>query len=270
MDTLQLIFLGTGTSHGIPMIGCRCDVCSSRDPRDRRMRPSVAVQWHGRTLLIDTSPELRLQCLASAIDRVDAVLYTHAHADHVTGLDDLRRFNALQQSALPCYGDAHTLGILRRMFPYAFTDDPDYPSAKPQLTPHVVNGPFELFGMRITPVPLWHGTLPILGYRLGPLAYCTDCSRVPEESWPLLAGLDVLVLGALRRRPHPTHMNLDQAVETARRIKARRTLFTHIAHELMHDAVNAELPPGMALAHDGQVVEAAEGVSPPSPARTES
>lgn len=256
MDGLRVVFLGTGTSHGVPMIGCRCEVCTSPDPRDRRMRPSVALQWSERTVIVDTSPELRLQCLAGGITRVDAILYTHAHADHVTGLDDLRRFNALQKAVLPCYGSPDTLDVVLRMFPYAFTDDPLYPSAKPRLSLHPVQGPFALFGTPVVPIPLLHGSMPILGYRIGRFAYCTDCSDIPKASWPLLEGLDLLVLDALRRRPHPTHMNLEQAIVAATRIGARRTLFTHIAHELLHGPVNAELPAGMALAHDGLVAEA--------------
>jgi phosphoribosyl 1,2-cyclic phosphate phosphodiesterase len=259
MDKLRVVFLGTGTSHGVPMIGCRCEVCSSSDPHDKRMRTSIAVQRGERSILIDTSPELRLQCLACDVTRVDAILYTHQHADHITGLDDLRRFNALQKAALPCFATPDTLEVLRRMFPYAFTDDPDYPSAKPNLTLHAIDGPFDLCGVRIVPIPLRHGRLPILGYRIGRFAYCTDCSEIPDASWELLADLDVLVLDALRRRPHPTHMNLEQAVAAARRIGARQTLFTHIAHELLHERVNAELPTGMSMAYDGQIVEAAGG-----------
>ncbi len=255
MNGLRVIFLGTGTSHGVPMIGCACDVCASADPRDRRTRPSIAVQFDGHTVLIDTSPELRLQCLANDITRVDAILYTHPHADHVTGLDDLRRFNAMQKTALPCYGSPETLDVILRMFPYAFIDDPKYPSAKPRLTLHAVEEPFDLFGTRVIPVPLLHGQMPILGYRLGRFAYCTDCSMFPEESWALLEGLDLLVLDALRRRPHPTHMNLEQALVAAKRIGARRTLFTHVAHELMHEQTIAELPPGMSLAYDGLVTD---------------
>lgn len=255
MDRLRVVFLGTGTSHGVPMIGCTCEVCTSKDPHDKRMRTSIVVQWADRALLIDTTPELRLQCLACGITRVDAILFTHQHADHITGLDDVRRFNAMQKTALPCYGSPATLHVLQRMFPYAFVDDPSYPSAKPHLTLHAIAGPLELFGLRITPIPLLHGRLPIFGYRIGRFAYCTDCSEIPEESYAMLADLDVLVLDALRRRPHPTHMNLEQAVAAAQRIGARQTLFTHIAHELMHERVNTELPPGMALAHDGQVIE---------------
>lgn len=255
MSRLRVTFLGTGTSHGVPMIGCECAVCRSSDPRDVRTRTSIAVQWNDRSVLIDTSPEMRIQCLANRITRVDAFLFTHHHADHLAGLDDARRFNELQGCALPCYGLPETLARLRDMFPYAFVDLPEYPSAKPHLTRHPVHGPFDLFGMRVTPVPLLHGTLPILGYRFGRFAYCTDVSEIPAESWPLLEGLDVLVLDALRIRPHPTHMNLAQAVEAATRIAARQTYFTHIAHELLHERTNASLPANMALAFDGQTFE---------------
>ena len=259
MQEMRVVMLGTGTSHGVPMIGCDCPVCTSDDPRDRRTRVSIVVQWGGFSALVDTAPELRLQCLANDVRRVDAILYTHQHADHVTGLDDLRRFNALQRQALTCYCNAHTARVLHRMFPYAFEHDPGYPSAKPELRLCEVSGAFGLAGMTITPVPLLHGKLPIFGYRFGRFAYCTDCSHIPEESLALLGGLDVLVLDALRLRPHPPHFNLGQAVEAARRIGARRTFFTHIAHELGHAAINAELPEGMSLAFDGQVIEIEKG-----------
>jgi len=244
--------LGSGTSHGIPMIACGCRVCTSSDPRDRRTRSSVAVSWGETTVLIDTSPELRLQCLANDIRRADAVLYTHHHIDHLAGLDDLRRFNDLQRRTIPCHGQPDTLTRLRAMFAYAFEDDPEYPSAKPRLTLHQIDGPLLLEGLRIVPIPLLHGRLPVLGFRFGRFAYCTDVSEIPDSSWPLLEGLDVLILDALRLRPHPTHFHLDQAVEHARRIGAGRTFFTHIAHEILHEEINRRLPPGMALAYDGQ------------------
>ncbi len=257
MNPTRVILLGTGTSHGVPMIGCDCAVCTSTDPRDRRTRPSIIVQAAERSILIDTSPELRLQSLACSVTRVDAVLFTHYHADHVAGLDDLRRFNHLQKSALTCHADRATADVLVRMFPYAFEDLTGYVSSKPQLRLEMIDGPFDLFGVRVIPVPLLHGDLPVLGFRFGPFAYCTDCSRIPDPSFDLLRGLDVLVLDALRRRPHPTHFTLDEAVEHARRIGAQRTFFTHMAHDLAHDATNRELPPNMALAHDGQVIELA-------------
>ncbi|GMU24608.1 MAG: MBL fold metallo-hydrolase [Phycisphaerae bacterium] len=255
MDSLQVTILGSGTSHGVPMIACDCPVCTSSDPRDKRTRSSIVVSLGGHSVLVDTTPELRLQCLACDIRHIDTVLYTHAHADHVTGLDDLRRFNHLLGAALRCYGNAPTLDTIERMFPYAFHHDPSYPSAKPQLELALADGPFEVGGMQIVPIPLYHGPLPILGYRFGNFAYCTDCNRIPDESMALLKGLDVLVLDALRHRPHPTHFNLEQAVDAARRIGAQQTYFTHIAHELGHEATNATLPPGMALAYDGQRIE---------------
>lgn len=255
MDSTRVILLGTGTSHGIPMIACDCPVCTSSDPHDKRTRTSVLVETGGRAILIDTPPELRMQCLASNVRRVDAILYTHQHADHITGLDDLRRFNALQETALTCYANAPTAHVLQRMFPYAFTNDPSYPSAKPELMLAEIDGPFEAAGITVTPVPLLHGALPILGFRIGRFAYCTDCSTIPESSYDLLADLDVLVLDALRIRPHPTHFNLAQAIEAARRIGARRTYFTHIAHELPHAQTNASLPATMTLGYDGQVIE---------------
>lgn len=238
------------------MIGCDCAVCTSKDPRDRRTRTSAVFELPGGNVLIDTGPELRLQCVAHGIRRVDAILYTHHHADHVVGLDDVRRFNWLNRAAMPVYGNARTLENLRRMFPYAFVDDPDYPSAKPELRPRVADGPFDVCGARIVPLPYLHGALPVLGFRVGTIAYCPDCSFIPDETRPLLAGLDVLILDALRRRPHPTHFNLEQAVAEAHRLGAKRTYFTHIAHELRHAETEAELPAGMYLAYDGLVCEA--------------
>ncbi|MFQ5490322.1 MAG: MBL fold metallo-hydrolase, partial [Phycisphaerae bacterium] len=242
-NIVRVTCLGTGTSHGIPMIACDCAVCTSEDPRDRRSRPCITVSYDQKTVLIDTPPELRLQCIAYKVRRVDAVLFTHHHADHVAGLDDLRRFNWVGRTRLDCYGPAATLERIRQMFCYAFQDDPEYPSHKPDLHLVPLDGTaFDLFGRSITPIPLMHGPMPVLGYRIGRFAYCTDCNFIPEASWPLLAGLDVLILDALRHTPHPTHFNLAQAVETAHRIGARRTYFTHIAHELSHAKTNADLP----------------------------
>jgi phosphoribosyl 1,2-cyclic phosphate phosphodiesterase len=253
--SVKLTILGSGTSHGVPMIGCDCPVCTSADARDRRTRPSAVFSYNNCNLLIDTSPELRLQCLACGITRVDAVLYTHHHADHLVGLDDIRRFNWLQKGPIPVYANEKTLENVRRVFAYAFIDDPTYPSAKPQLETHAVEGPLELFGREVIPIPYLHGPLPVLGFRVGNIAYCPDCNFIPEESRRLLRGLDVLVLDALRRRPHPTHFTIEQAVEEARRIGAARTYFTHIAHELKHAETESELPPGMFMAYDGLVCE---------------
>ncbi|NLX12225.1 MAG: MBL fold metallo-hydrolase [Phycisphaerales bacterium] len=255
MRAVRVTFLGTGTSHGIPMIGCTCAVCHSMNPRDRRTRSSVLVQAGGYSILIDTTPELRLQCIACGVCQVDAVLFTHHHADHIVGLDDLRRFNELHDTTLTCYCNSTTSTVLERMFGYAFQEKPGYLSAKPRLSKTLIEGPFELLGICVTPIALMHGKLQILGFRIGRFAYCTDCNAIPIESMALMDGLDVLVLDALRRRPHPTHFNLEQAVEIAGRIGAKQTYFTHIAHELPHEATNAELPQSMALAYDGQIFE---------------
>ena len=236
------------------MIGCNCPVCRSDDPRDQRTRTSAVFEFDDRRVLIDTSPELRLQCIAARIDRVDAVLYTHHHADHVVGLDDVRVF-CEAGDPLPVYASHVTHERIRQMFGYAFDHDDSYPSAIPRLDARVIDGPFELFGRRIVPIALWHGPLPILGFRVGDIAYCTDCSAIPDDSMPLLADLDVLILDGLRRRPHPTHFNLDQAVGMAARIGAARTYLTHIAHELAHATTNRELPAGVELAYDGLVCE---------------
>jgi len=254
-ENVEVVFLGTGTSHGVPMIGCDCDVCRSDDPRDHRTRPSIVVRFGGRSVLVDTAPELRLQCLRSEVRSIDAVLFTHAHADHVTGMDDLRRFNWLGGGPLDCYASVPTLKSIQNMFAYIFHDDPEYPSYKPSLNLLPIHDdPVVLFGYPVIPLPLQHGPLPVLGFRFGPLAYCTDCNEVTDAALERMSDLDLLILDGLRKRPHPTHFNLEQAVEMAGRIGARRTLFTHIAHELGHARTNAELPDGMDLAYDGQIV----------------
>ena len=253
--SVEVIILGSGTSHGVPMIGCHCPVCTSPDPRDKRTRASVFVRMSGQRILVDTAPELRLQCVANGIDSIDAVLFTHHHADHVVGLDDLRRFNWLSRQHMSCYGTARTLDRIRRMFLYAFKPAPDSPHSRPSLELLPIDThPLTIGDATITPVPLMHGPLPVLGFRFGNFAYCTDCSSVPDESMDRLEGLDVLVLDAVRRTPHSTHFNLEQAVEVAGRIKAKQTYFTHIAHELKHEETNRELPDGIELAYDGQRV----------------
>lgn len=251
---MRVTFLGTGTSTGVPVLTCDCVVCRSDDPRDRRLRPSVLLEWEGASILVDTATDLREQGFRSGLRRVDAVLYTHAHADHVFGLDDLRLYNWRQRAAIPAYGSETTLRHLRRTFWYVF-EEVEAGGGKPAIDLVEVDGPFELLGRRIVPVPLLHGRLPILGWRIGGFAYLTDVSVVPESSFDLLRELDVLVLSALRIKPHPTHMHLERSLETARRIGATRTLFTHIAHEIGHRAVSASLPAGIELAHDGLVVE---------------
>lgn len=249
---VEVIVLGSGTSHGVPMIGCDCAVCTSSDPRDKRTRPSIHVRIRGRCILVDTAPELRLQCIANGINRVDAVLFTHHHADHVTGLDDLRRFNWLMKRPIPCFGTERTLDRLTRMFSYAFDPEPQSPHSRPELELcRIDSQPFTIGEETIIPIPLMHGPMAVMGFRFGSFAYCTDCNDISRESSTLLQGLDVLVLDALRRTPHPAHFNLEQAVEMAYKIDARETYFTHVTHQLGHRQTNKELPDGMALAYDG-------------------
>jgi phosphoribosyl 1,2-cyclic phosphate phosphodiesterase len=256
---VRITFLGTGTSHGVPMIGCECATCLSVDPRDKRLRPSIFVETGRTSVLVDAGPDLREQALRHRITRVDAILFTHGHADHILGIDDVRRFNALMKAPMACYGDAGTLIDIQRMFSYVF--DPATPKGGglPQIDLRPIDGPFTVGDLDIRPVPVWHGARPILGFRFGTFAYLTDCSRLADEAWPLLGGLDVLVLDALRVRPHPTHFSLDEAVRTAGRIGAAQTYFTHMCHDLAHESTNARLPAGMALAHDGLALEMADG-----------
>jgi phosphoribosyl 1,2-cyclic phosphate phosphodiesterase len=249
---VRVLFLGTGTSHGVPAIGCDCAVCTSIDPRDRRLRPSIYLACDDDTrVLVDTSPDLRMQALTHRIRRVDAICLTHAHADHIMGLDDVRRFNAMSGRAMPIYGLPETLDDIHRVFHYAF--EPGKPAAGgvPDLQLVPVDGPFRIGRETVVPVPIRHGRATILGFRVGRFAYLTDCSAIPEPSFALLDGLDTLVLDALRHEPHPTHFTVAGAMAAARRIGAGRTYFTHIAHDLGHAATSAALPPGVALAYDG-------------------
>jgi phosphoribosyl 1,2-cyclic phosphate phosphodiesterase len=252
---LELLFLGTGTSAGIPMIACRCDVCTSSDPRDKRTRPSVVVSYNKTRVLIDTTPELRLQCVANRVERINAVVFTHGHADHIMGLDDVRRFNAVKKGPLDVWASPRTHQTLHACFSYAFrVPDPASKLFRPHLRPRQIDGPFKIGGLLWKPISLLHGEMPVLGFRVGRLAYCTDVSRIPDESWPLLKGLDVLVLDALQYKKHTTHFSVEEAIEVSRRVGARRTFFTHIAHALGHDRTNRELPRGIRLANDGLVV----------------
>jgi phosphoribosyl 1,2-cyclic phosphate phosphodiesterase len=227
-------------------------MCSSSDPRDKRTRPSVVISYGGRNVLVDTTPELRLQCVANRVDMIDAVVYTHAHADHIMGLDDVRRFNALRKGPLDVWADEKTHAALQACFGYAFKEpDPASKLFRPHLVPRMIDGPFELLGETWMPVKLMHAKHEVLGFRIGNLAYCTDVSFIPEESFELLRGVDVLVLDALQDIPHVAHFSLAQAIEAAKRIGARETWFTHIAHRMGHEATNRSLPGNMQLAHDG-------------------
>jgi phosphoribosyl 1,2-cyclic phosphate phosphodiesterase len=246
--------MGSGTSMGVPTLGCPCAVCHSADPRDKRTRPSVLLSRDGHHVVIDTTPDFRQQALREKLDRLDAVVYTHSHADHILGFDDIRPFNMRQMSAMPIYASSQTLAALRRTFAYAFIEPPPGITI-PQVTLHEVNGPFELLGTPWTPVPADHGDMPVLGFRVGGLAYLTDFSRVPQASKPLLAGVDDFVLDALRDIPHPMHQTVAQALELIAELKPRRAWFTHIAHDLGHQATNERLArlgfPHVQLAYDG-------------------
>jgi phosphoribosyl 1,2-cyclic phosphate phosphodiesterase len=251
----RLTFLGTGTSQGVPMIGCSCAVCRSTDPRDTRLRPSIYVQVdEGPSVLVDTATDLRQQALARDVRRVDAILFTHGHADHVMGFDDIRRFNAVSGAPIPAYADARTSDELRRMFNYVFDPPRQKGGGIPQVTLTTIDGPFAVGRLRVQPVPLLHGTRSILGFRFGTCAYLTDCSRIPDEAWPLLDGLELLVLDALRHRPHPTHFTVAEALEVVERLRPARTYFTHICHDLPHEVTNRSLPASVELAYDGLAV----------------
>jgi phosphoribosyl 1,2-cyclic phosphate phosphodiesterase len=241
---------------GVPTLACHCEVCRSSDPRDKRTRPSVLLSYNGHNVAIDTTPDFRQQALREKIERLDAVLYTHAHADHILGLDDIRPFNAKQKSSIPVYASDETLAILRRAFAYIFEPQPGE-SSLPQVELHSIDGDLELFGARIIPIPAHHGPLTVYGFRIGPVAYLTDFSSVPESSKALLRDLDHLILDALRYTPHPMHSTVDQSLALVGELEPQHAWFTHICHDLGHEATNAKLPPNVRLAFDGLQFEVA-------------
>jgi len=256
---VKLTFLGTGTSFGVPQIGCGCTVCRSEDPRDKRTRVGAVVEDAGLRILLDTPPELRLQLIAAGVDRVDAVLFTHEHADHTHGIDDIRAISMRRDGALPMYGPRETLDGLARRFPYIFDAamKPLPGTSKPEGFAHPVeNGVVTRIGhLDVLPVEVPHGRIRVFGYRIGPLAYVTDAKELPESAIAQLRGARVLVLNALFRTSHPTHFSIGEAVEAARRVGAERTYFTHLTHETSHAALTAQLPAGVAPAYDGLTVE---------------
>jgi phosphoribosyl 1,2-cyclic phosphate phosphodiesterase len=250
----RLTVLGSGTSMGVPTIGCTCAVCRSSDPLDRRTRPSVLIEYSDKVVLIDTTPDFREQAIREKITRIDAVLYTHTHADHILGLDDLRPLSYHRSGKIPLYARPEATEFIRNMFRYIFDADYKFGGlAQVELKP--MDSTFELFGADVQPIPVIHGDTEIYGFRLGSMAYLTDFSSVPESSFAALQGLDVLFLDALRHKPHPTHSTVEQSLKIAERVGAKRVFFTHICHDLPHQETNARLPAHVRLAHDGMKLE---------------
>lgn len=247
---MRVTFLGTGTSHGVPMIGCDCVVCRSNNPKNKRTRCSVYIETEYACLLIDTPPDLRSQLLREDVRRIDSILFTHAHADHLFGLDDIRRFNDLTGANMPCHGLEETLDSIRRSFRYVFVTT-QIGGGKPALDLLPVTGPFSAAGIVVMPVKVLHGKLDVLGYRIGDFAYVTDVSEIPPASLKLLTGLEVLALGVLRLKPHETHFSLDQGLEMVDYLNPKRAYFTHIGHNLEHETINSRLPDNIRLAYDG-------------------
>lgn len=252
---MKITVLGSGTSSGVPTIGCSCAVCHSADPRDRRLRPSILLQTEGQNIVVDTTPDFREQILRARLDRLDAVVFTHPHADHILGLDDVRPFNFRHRTRIPIFASEPTFAVLRRVFDYVF-EKREHKSMVPQLDVNIINeSAFDVCGVRFEPIPVTHGDATIFGFRFGNVAYLTDHSAIPESSMQKLLGLDVLFLDALRHRPHPTHSTVAESIVTAERLRASRTYFTHICHDLPHEATQATLPPGVFLAYDGLEIE---------------
>jgi phosphoribosyl 1,2-cyclic phosphate phosphodiesterase len=248
----EIVILGSGTSMGVPTLGCDCPVCTSTDPRDTRTRPSIAIRWDTHTVVIDTGQDFRQQVLRENIRRIDAVLYTHPHADHILGMDDLRPLSFQHPNGLPLYADDATASVLHRIFEYTFSPNAKYPT-RPRVQLHSLNDheSVEIGGLYFQRVPVLHGDITVAGYRFGSAAYLTDMNGIPKSSLPFLASLDILIIDALRWNHHPSHNNVEQALNWIDRIKPRRAYFTHIAHELDHAKTEASLPPDVRLTYDG-------------------
>jgi phosphoribosyl 1,2-cyclic phosphate phosphodiesterase len=249
---MKVTFLGTGTSVGVPSIGCECATCLSDDPRDKRLRTSVLLEHGGRNLLIDASTDFRQQALRIGLKHLAAILFTHSHADHCFGLDDARPI-MFRDGAIPVYATEATWQGLRRIFAYAF-EQSGYPGV-PRMEPHSIEGDFDLLGLRVEPLTVVHGRLPVTAFRIGEFAYVTDCNLIPDETCARLIGLQLLVIDALRFKKHPTHMTLDQALRYIERLKPRRALLTHISHDIKHAEASEHLPENVEIAYDGLVVE---------------
>ncbi len=253
---IKITILGCGTSTGVPMIGCDCKVCTSADSRNKRTRSSVVLSVGHANILIDTSTDLRQQALKNNIRHLDAVLFTHSHADHVHGIDELRSFNFIQKKSIPCYGDAETLDRIRQMFSYIFRQH--YSGGGiPRLEMNELAIPTSIAGLAITPVKVLHGNLPILAYRFADAAYITDCSRIPDDSMKKLLDLELLILGALRYNRHSTHFNIDQALAVVSELKPKQAYFTHLSHDIDFSTASSTMPEGVSLAYDGLTIEVA-------------
>ena len=253
---MRVTFLGTGTSTGVPVVGCRCAVCTSAHPRNTRLRQSVKIEMNGKHFLIDTTPDLRLQLLKFPIPRLDFILFTHSHADHVMGLDDIRPFNFRQRETIPAFASPHTVKAIRRAFSYIWDRDSQIGGGKPQLELREIHAPFEHEGIEIIPIPVVHGDWTIFGFRIGPFGYVTDTNGVPPSSKKLLEGVEVLALDGLRPSPpHPTHFTIPEAIACAEEIGAKMTYLIHLTHEVDHETYETTLPEGVALAYDGLELE---------------
>ncbi len=252
----RVVVLGCGTSTGVPAIGCLEPVCLSEDPKNKRLRPSILIENGESNLLIDTGPDLRQQALTHGLRRIDAVIYTHYHADHTNGIDDLRVFNFIMKKPIPCYAYPDSAAVLRKNFSYIFENENHYTGFKPNLTLEEINGkPFEAAGLKIQPFDLEHGGIRVMGIRIGDFAYATDCSSIPDDSMSILKGVRVLIIDALRHRKHPSHFTIEQAMVIVEELKPEKTYFTHTNYELEYHETNRNLPSGVEMAYDGLTLE---------------
>jgi phosphoribosyl 1,2-cyclic phosphate phosphodiesterase len=253
---MRITVLGSGTSSGVPTVGCSCPTCTSPDPRDKRLRTSIWVQCRGTSVVVDTSNDFRTQCLRAGIDRLDGVLYTHHHFDHIAGFDDIRAFNFVQRRPMSVYAMPETLATVRRIFEYAFRASGPGESSAPVVDVHeILDDPFTIGAIPFQPLELYHGRMRVNGYRIGSFAYCTDCNLLSDSARELLRGIDVLILDGLRYTSHPTHFTIDEAIAVARELGAGQTYLTHIAHDVRHEEGNAGLPNGIELAYDGLEID---------------
>ena len=256
--SLSLVFLGTGGSLGVPEIGCTCRVCKSENTKNKRTRSSLCIQHNGKNIVIDTTPEFRMQAISNGISRVDALLITHSHADHIMGLADIRSYNFRQGRPIDTYARVETLAQIKTTFEYIFSAPPELKQYYPQVNLILLNSSFDLFGLHVQPLTVYHGRMPVTAFRFGKVAYITDVNRIPEEEYLKLTGLELLIIEAFRLKRHISHFSLSEAIQVAQRINAQRTLFTHISHDFDHNTVNAQLPPSMSLAYDGMNITVPE------------